>query len=175
MRGSCNYKNKNKNHKRSTRGEGRGFKIINTAQDRAQQRCAQSTGTKTEWAVRSRTKGKGGGGESAVKQKMTTCTAQGTSQCGEDAMARTVQRDTHRHGKKNSRALLRPKHTGWGRKGAISLEWGGSERKCVCTCDAQQRPTLENDMQNTEMHTHTRTRASQLKNNEIADHIKEGH
>lgn len=24
MRGSCNYKNKNKNHKRSTRGEGRG-------------------------------------------------------------------------------------------------------------------------------------------------------
>jgi len=26
MRGSCNYKNKNKNHKRSTRGEGWGFK-----------------------------------------------------------------------------------------------------------------------------------------------------
>lgn len=26
MRGSCNYKNKNKNHKRSTGGEGRGVK-----------------------------------------------------------------------------------------------------------------------------------------------------
>lgn len=69
MRGSCNYKNKNKNHKRSTRGEGTGFKIINTAQDWAQRCCTQSTGTKTEWAVRSRTKGKEGGKKSAVKQK----------------------------------------------------------------------------------------------------------
>lgn len=80
MRGSCNYKNKNKNHKRSTRGEGTGFKIINTAQDWAQRCCTQSTGTKTEWAVRSRTKGKEGGKKVLLNRKMTTCTARGTSQ-----------------------------------------------------------------------------------------------
>lgn len=71
MRGSCNYKNKNKNHKRSTGGEGRGVKKKNqhgtglsTTPRITVNRDKNSVGGESEWDKREKREKK-----SAVKQK----------------------------------------------------------------------------------------------------------
>lgn len=100
MRGSCNYKNKN--HKRSSRGEGRVLKI-------KRHRWTWSTGTKNcEWWKQVRQKGERGEKKSAAKQKMTVCSLGGGWGGGTQYRQAILHPHTHTH-------MHTPSQT-WGRK-----------------------------------------------------------
>lgn len=134
MRGSCNYKNKNKNHKRSTGGEGSGIQKNQHSTWLSTTRCTQSTGTKTRvggergWDKRER-----GERKSAVEQKNTRDVTM---------QVHTVQcKHTHTHTRWEITELSSSANR---KRTEVEIErshWNGrtNYKRCICTCGGEKK------------------------------------